>query len=183
MTTQSIKVATEAMSSIGRDQIPERKRITRWIKGGWVGAVAGALFITVEMFLFAATGEGSLWEPVRLSASIAMGSRVVATSAPFTFDIFFIGMLVHFVLSILYAVILGMIIRNRQPGAAVLVGAIFGLALYGLHFYGLAMVYPWVANARGWIAVAAHVLFGVSAAWMYNHLHVRELMREAGLSR
>src|SRR5260221_1721980 len=93
-------------------QPAERKRITRWGKGAYAGVIAGALFITVEMFLIEAFGKGSIWDPVRLSASIAMGNRVVATSEPFTFAIFFVGILVHFVLSIWYAVVLGMLIRK-----------------------------------------------------------------------
>src|SRR5260221_1885643 len=108
--------SSDALSHSGHAEAPAestgRKRITRWGKGAYAGVIAGALFITVEMFLIEAFGKGNIWDPVRLSASIAMGNRVVATSEPFTFDIFFVGMLVHFVLSIWYAVVLGMLIRK-----------------------------------------------------------------------
>jgi hypothetical protein len=123
-----------------------------------------------------------MWEPVRLSASVVMGDRAVATSAPFTFDIFFLGIFMHFVLSILYTVILGMIIRRLKAPTAVLVGAVFGLGLYLFHFYGLASWYPWVANERNWMTVVAHLIFGIAAAWMYSHLHSRDLLPESGLS-
>lgn len=168
------------MSSIAEPRGSERKRVTRWIKGGWVGAIAGALFLSVEMFLMGAC-RGDMWEPVRLSASIVMGNRVAATSAPLSFDIVFTGIFMHFVLSILYAVILGMIIRRLSAGAAVLVGAGFGLVLYLFHFYGLAAWYPWVVNDRNWITVVSHLTFGIAAAWMYSHLHARDLLRESGL--
>jgi hypothetical protein len=39
-----------------------------------------------------------------------------------------------------------------------------------------------VASSRSWIVLVGHLVFGMSAAWIYIHLHVRQLMREAGLS-
>jgi hypothetical protein len=177
MITQAANV-----SSVAGPHIPERRRITRWIKGGWVGVIAGALFMAVEMFLMAACRHGDMWDPVRLSASIVMGNQAVATSTPLSFDIVFIGLFMHFVLSILYAVILGMIIRRLKARTAVLVGAGFGLLLYLFHFHGLAAWYPWVASERNWITVVGHLVYGIAAAWMYTHIHVRELMKESGLS-
>ena len=156
-----------------------RKRITHWGKGAFAGVIGGALFITVEMFLIQAFGGGSIWDPVRLSASITLGNRAVAVSTPFTFDIFFVGMLMHFVLSILYAVILGLLIRKLKPAAALAVGAVFGLVLYLFHFYGLAAFYPWVAGWRNWIVIVSHLIFGISTAWIFSHLHRRQLMQEA----
>ncbi len=181
MTTQRTNVPMQSTSPLVRAPGSERKRITRWTKGVWAGVIAGGLFMTLEMFLIQVFGRGNMWDPVRLSASIAMGNRAVAASTPFTFDIFMVGMLVHFVVSIWYAVVLGLIIRRLKTGPALLVGAGFGLLLYFVHFYGLTFLYPWVANARNWIAVVAHLTFGVSVAWIDSHLHLRQLMRESGL--
>jgi hypothetical protein len=57
--------------------------------------IAGALFIALEMALLQLFGKGNIWDPVRLSASITLGNRAVPTSTPFTFDIFFVGMMIH----------------------------------------------------------------------------------------
>ena len=181
MIVQAANVSPQSGDPLAQRQVAERKRITRWAKGAWSGVIAGALFMTVDMFLTEVFGRGSIWDPVRLSASIAMGDRAVTASTPFTFDIFFVGMLVHFVLSIWYAVVLGMLIYKLKTGAAMLVGAGFGLLLYILHFHGLTALYPWVASARSWIVIVTHLVFGVSAAWVYSHLHVRQLMHRAGL--
>lgn len=176
---------TNAQSSTitsSRDiQLP-RRRITRWGKGAIAGVIAGALILAVEMALVKVFGSGDMWDPVSLSASITLGNRAVAISTPFTFDIFFIGMMMHFLLSILYAVVLGMLIHNLKPAAAVIAGAGFGLLMYLFHFYGLAVFYPWVVNSRSWIVLTMHLLFGMSVAWIYSHLHMRQLMRDAGLS-
>jgi len=182
MNVQSANISSHNAHPFPQTEAPQRKRITRWGKGAFAGLIAGALMITVEMFLMEALGQGNIWDPVRLSASITLGNRAVSTSTPFTFDIFFVGMLMHFVLSIWYAVVLGMLIRRRKPVTAMLMGAGFGLLMYWFHFYGLTAFYPWVANWRNWIVVVAHLIFGISAAWVYSHLHVRQLMREAGSS-
>lgn len=182
MNVQSVNISSRNAHPLPQTEAPQRKRITRWGKGAVAGLIAGALFITVEMFLMGALGNGNIWDPVRLSASITLGNRAVATSTPFTFDIFFVGMLMHFVLSIWYAVVLGMLIRRLKPVAAVLVGAGFGLLMYLFHFYGLTALYPWVANWRNWIVIVTHLIFGMSAAWVYSHLHMRQLMREVSSS-
>jgi hypothetical protein len=176
-----INVQSPTITS-SNDIHPQRKRITRWGKGAIAGVIAGALSLTVEMALMKVFGEGNIWVPVRLSASITLGNRAVATSTPFTSDIFFIGMMMHFLLAIFYAVVLGMLIHTLKPAAAVLAGAGFGLLMYFLHFHGLTAFYPWVANSRSWIVVVTHLIFGMSAAWIYSHLHMRQLMRDAGLS-
>jgi hypothetical protein len=182
MNVQSTSISSPNAHPLTQAQRPERKRITRWGKGSIAGLIAGALSITVEMALVQASGRGNIWSPVRLSASITMGSQAVADSAPFTFDIFFIGMMMHFVLSILCAVILGMLIHKLKPAAATVVGAGFGLLMYLFEFHGLTVLYPWVAHWRNWIFIVAQLIFGMSAAWIYIHLHMRHLMREAGLS-
>ena len=42
--------------------------------------------------------------------------------------------------------------------------------MYLVHFYGLTALYPWVAEARDWINVVTHLVFGLAAAWSYQHL-------------
>jgi hypothetical protein len=182
MNVQSTSISSTNAHPLTQAQRPGRKRITRWGKGAIAGLIAGALSITVEMALMQASGRGNIWAPVRLSASIAMGSWAVADSTPLTFDIFFLGMMMHLVLSILCAVVLGMLVHKLKPATATTVGAGFGLLMYLFEFYGLTVLYPWVAHWRNWIFVVAQLIFGMSAAWIYIHLHMRHLMREAGLS-
>jgi hypothetical protein len=126
-------------------------------------------------------GNSAIWDPVRLSASIAMGNAVVASERPITTDILFVGLLVHFLLAIWYAVLLGMLVHKMKPSMAVLAGAAFGLLMYMFHFYGLERMYPWVVNFRGGIALVTHLIFGMAVAWIYIRLNVRQLMREAGV--
>ena len=179
MSAQSTNPAN--INPLTQSQVPQRRRITRWIKGAWTGLIAGTLFLAVQMLLAAVFSKGGVWDALRLSASVALGSQAVATAVPMSFRIFIMGLFVHFLLSIWYAVVLGMLISNLKPATAALVGAGFGLLLYFVHFYGLTHFYPWIVDARNWIAIVAHLMFGISAAWVYSHLHMRELARESGL--
>ena len=180
MIEQSTNVSRDVSNPPATSPLVDRERISRWTKGVWTGLIAGTVLLGAQMFLAVEAGSGTVWNPIRLSASIALGSQAIAASAPFTFGILAIGVLVHFLISIWYAVVLGLFIRRLKYGMALLVGAGFGLLLYFVHFYGLTSMYPWVVNARGWIPVISHLAFGMSAAWVYSHLHMRELARSIG---
>lgn len=160
-------------------RVPGQRRIRRWTKSVWSGLAAGTVALLLEMVLLQASGRNDVWSPVRLSASVIFGGRVVATSVPFSFGIFFVGTLVHYMVAVLYAMALGLMIRKRKPATAALVGAIFGLCLYFLHLYALAALYPWMVNARNWIVIVAQVAFGISAAWFYKRFYMRQLTHDA----
>ncbi|MDQ3007384.1 MAG: hypothetical protein M3R47_18615, partial [Chloroflexota bacterium] len=53
---------------------------------------------------------------------------------------------------------------------AILIGAVFGLILYFINFYGLTAIFPWFAMARNWISIFAHIMFGLIAAAAYKQL-------------
>jgi len=65
------------------------------------------------------------------------------------------GLIVHFVLAIVFAVILGVIMApfslDSSVGMASLAGVLFGVAVYLVNFYGMTAFFPWFAEARGWV--------------------------------
>ena len=56
-----------------------------------------------------------------------------------------------------------------------LVGAIFGFVIYIVNFHVLTRVFPWFAESRGMATLLAHLVFGMSAAFLYWRLERREL--------
>jgi hypothetical protein len=54
--------------------------------------------------------------------------------------------------------------------AAALVGALFGVLLYVINFYGMSQVFSWFDQMRGPVAFTEHVVFGVVAALAYRQL-------------
>jgi hypothetical protein len=81
-----------------------------------------------------------------------------------------VATLVHFALSIIYGLSVSWIIARLRAAPSLLVGAIFGLAVYAVNMYGFTTVFPWFEAARGWITIAAHLAFGIAAAGVYRML-------------
>lgn len=139
------------------------------------GLLAGLVFVIMEMILVATAGGGSAWGPPRMMAAIVMGNEVLpGPENPPTFDfgIFIVGMIVHFVLSVVLALILAAILAGAGAGsgAAVAIGAAFGLVVYLVNFYGFTAIFPWFENARNWITIASHIVFGAVLGGSYAAL-------------
>jgi hypothetical protein len=94
---------------------------------------------------------------------------------PSTFDtvIVLISALIHFALSIVYGLALAWVLVRAAVGASLLIGALFGLALYAVNLYGFTVVFPWFAQVRDWITITAHLVFGITAAGVYRSLERR----------
>ncbi|MDQ3636011.1 MAG: hypothetical protein M3405_16140 [Acidobacteriota bacterium] len=132
------------------------------------GIVAGAIFMMLEMILVPLVGGGSPWGPPRMIAAIGMGKEVLPPPGDFALMPVMVAMVIHFVLSIIFAVILAFIIQRFSLGLAILIGAIFGLLLYFINFYGFTAVFPWFAMARNAVSIFSHIVFGAAAAWIYK---------------
>lgn len=139
-----------------------------WKSTVYAGLVAGAVFMVLEMMMVWLFLGQSMWGPPRMIAAMVLGTGVLPPPATFDIGIVMTAMIVHFMLSVILALILAPIIRNMKPGAAVTAGAVFGLAVYLINFYPIAaMFFPWFSNARNWVSVVAHIVFGAVLAWSY----------------
>jgi hypothetical protein len=77
----------------------------------------------------------------------------------------------HYVLGIIFGTVLAAIIApfhfDSSAGMVLLTGAVFGLVLYLLNFYGMVRFFPWFTDMRGTAMLAAHLIFGMAAAFIY----------------
>lgn len=161
------------------DVVRGRDRVD-WSAAIWAGVIAGAVFMMLEMIMVPMFMGMPAWAPPRMIAAIAMGKDVLPPPATFDATILMVAMLVHFPLSIVYAIILAWIVSRLDFGVALAVGAVFGLVLYLINFYGMTAVFPWFADARNWVSIFAHIAFGLVAAWAYKGLASRA--EERGVS-
>jgi len=134
--------------------------------GALAGVVAGLVFMMMEMGLVAAT-TGSPWGPPRMIAAIVMGKGVLPPPATFDLTVLMAAMAVHFFLAILLGLVWAVLAGRLSGMVALLVGAGFGLVVYGIGFYAMTPVFPWFAMARGCIGIVSHIAFGVVLAWAY----------------
>ena len=133
--------------------------------------VAGSVSTLVQLMLWWAFTDAwlaLLARDARLAAALVLGPEALA--APETFDavVLLAATVVHGVLSLAYAALLAVLVDGRSLTAAFALGAAFGLALYVVNLHGFTALFPWFAPARGWITVAAHLVFGVGGAFAYR---------------
>lgn len=139
-----------------------------WQSAVWAGVIAGAVFMMMEMVLVWMVMGMSPWAPPRMMAAMVLGKQVLPPPADFSFVVMTVAMMIHIPLSIVYGLILASAVHRLQMGAAVLAGMVFGVMLYLVNFYLVAtLLFPWFTEARNWISVVSHVVFGVVLAGVY----------------
>jgi len=137
--------------------------------GALAGLIAGAVFMMMEMGLVAMAGD-SPWGPPRMIAAIVMGDGVLPPPATFDLMILMAAMAVHFMLSIVIGVVFALVARRFGLVMAVVAGAVVGLGLYVVNFYGFTAIFPWFAMARNTISIVSHIAFGVILGLSYRML-------------
>lgn len=154
-----------------------------WTAAVWAGVIAGLVFMMLEMILVPMFMGGSPWGPPRMIAAIALGEGVLPPPDTFAPGILAVAVVVHFALSIVYALILAALIAGSSRGTAIWVGAGFGLVLYLVNFYLFTAIFPWFAMARNWISVFSHIMFGLVGGWAYVALRRSAPVRVAVSTR
>src|SRR5918993_1654780 len=119
--------------------------VPEWRAAVWAGVIAGAVFLVLEMVMVPMFLGGSPWDPPRMMAAIVLGERVLPMPGqappPVNATVLVAALGVHFVLSIIYAVILAGLVARVPPGAAIAIGIGFGVALYVVNFYGFTAIF------------------------------------------
>jgi len=119
------------------------------------------------MCLVVLTG-GATWGPPRVTAAILLGPEVLPPPATFDSRMVLVGMLVHCALSLILAMLWGVVARPWSVEVTALVGAGFGVAVYLVILYGAAAMVPWFADARNAATIMSHAVFGIALALGYS---------------
>ncbi len=162
---------------VGTEREVEAGSGVNWKAAVWAGIIGGVVFMMLEMVMVAMFLGKSPWGPPHMIAAIVMGKGVLPmpNGPPPMFDmsVMAAAMVVHFALSIVFALILARIIAGRPSGAALTIGAVFGLLLYAVNFYGFTALFPWFAMARSWVTIFTHLAFGLTVAAAYRSMSHR----------
>lgn len=130
-----------------------------------VGLTAGIIATLFQMALWWLTEMPvfeTLFRDARLTAAIVMGSTVLPPPSTAQWEIMLVATVIHFALSMNYAVIPVLILSRLKTGTALLAGIIYGLAIYVVNLYGFTLLFPWFAVARDWVTLLTHLVFGVA---------------------
>ncbi len=134
------------------------------------GIAAGTLATVAQLILWWLADMApvdTLLRDARLTAALLMGRAVLSPGVAATWLILLVATLIHFTLSVLYAIVpaygcecLGL--RGvRGPRWDLLAGAAYGLLIYAVNLYGFTLLFPWFAQVRDGVTLAAHVVFGL----------------------
>lgn len=141
-----------------------------WIAALAAGIVAGAVLMVLSLLWSATDMTSHPWILARRIAAITMGQHVLG-EANFSATIVAVMALTHYGLGVIFALILSVIVAalhlEGSLSKVVMVGALFGLALYLVNFYLLADSFPWFIDMRGGVTMLAHLIFGMLAAGVY----------------
>jgi len=143
-------------------------RQIHWGAAIWASIIGGLVFAVLEVAMVPMIQGKSPWAPLHMIGAIALGPG--AMSSPDTFDLGIVAtaVVVHLVLAVVYGIILAFIIMRMDTGIAVLVGGLYGLALYFINFYGFTRWFPWFADARDWISIFTHIVQSGLMAYLYR---------------
>jgi hypothetical protein len=143
-----------------------------WRAASRAGVIAGLVFIALEVILWPLAGLGPPGEPIRMIAAILLGPGVLPPPASFHAGIFAAAMLVHFSLSIIYAVVYAtvhhVLLVGRLSRLTQFTHGLYGLFIYLINFYGFVAIFPWFVEARHEISVLVHVAWGMLIPWAYD---------------
>jgi hypothetical protein len=142
-----------------------------WKAGIIAGTGAGVIATLVQLLLWWINAEPLpeiFYRDARMAAAIILGQAVLPPPSTFDPMVMLAASVIHLALSIVYGLALAVPLSRLARRPALAAGAAFGLLLYGINMHGFTAVFPWFEASRDWITVAAHLAFGVSAAWIYT---------------
>ena len=153
-----------------------RRRLPDWPTAVCAGLVGGALLMVLEL-LWSTTVSGSPWATSHLVAAIVMGPEALQSSAAFSVGVVTVALVTHYLLGLVFGLLLAIIITgfHYEHDAVVLqiIGVVFGAVLYLLNFHAMATFFPWMAELRGWATFIGHLVFGLTVVLTYQWLERR----------
>ena len=141
-----------------------------WKRAVLAGLISGSIYMLLQIVMFPLVGQDPLTLPF-LIAAIVLGPDILSATIPSLFNVMASALAIHFLLSLLYAAITGVIIRNMPLATSVLTGGLIGLLVYLINYHFIAaIVFEWFAIARHWVCTTNHIFFGIITAWAFKTL-------------
>ena len=160
---------------LGERSLPLERRTPDWAVGLVAGLAAGAVLMVLDLLWSTVVEGGGPWRTSHMIAPIFTGADAAQVSEyRFSWGVVAIALGTHYLLGMIFGLVLAAVMTpmhlDATPTKAAITGAVAGVILYVVNFHGIAQVFPWLAELRGWPSLAANVLFGVTAALLYCKL-------------
>lgn len=79
------------------------------------------------------------------------------------------GLAVHYVLSLVFALIISLVVHRWGMIVGVILGGLMGLGLYGINVYTLTAIFPWFFAINSILLLICHVVYGAVVGGVYEH--------------
>jgi len=153
------------------------RQLVDWGAAFWAGLISGVISFAL-ILIISGIVLGSPWYATRLEGSILLGSNVLPPPTSFDLEIFLVALFIHLVLAVLFTMLVAAIVHKYGIVISVIVGALIGLALYGINYYSLSYFFPWFYQFRSWIFLVEHLVFGAIAGGLYELFEVEAFVPE-----
>ena len=127
--------------------------------------VAGTLFLLVDLLLAPSVLQVNATLMLRYFASLVMGSSVLTGTGT---EILVVGVLVHYLLSFLFALVIAIVVHRWGLLVGIIGGAVLGLAFYAINLYTLTLFFQWFFAINSTVIIVSHVVFGAVAGGVYE---------------
>ena len=141
------------------------KRNVTWRAIPIAGLVAGTVFLLVNVVLTPLVLEVDSTLILRYFASLVMGPSVLTDNSALVVGV---GILVHYVLSLLFTLVIAIVVHRWGLIVGLIGGAILGLAIYGINLYTFTLFFEWFFAIHSNVLLLSHVLFGATAGAVYE---------------
>lgn len=146
------------------------RQVMDWRAAVSAGLIAGAIFLVALLIIYPLATGGSPWILLRMIAAIALGQDALTPINAPSASIAVVAVLLHFVLSLIYTLIVAFVVHRWGILLAVVVGSLIGLALYLINVFTFTIFFDWFTLARDWPFLVVHILFGAVAGGIYELL-------------
>ena len=146
------------------------QEVMDWRAAVKAGLIASAVFLVALLVGYPIATGGTPWVVLRFIAAIVLGEGILTPPNAFSLAALIVGVLVHFVLAVVYTGILAFIVHRWRMLISIVGGALFGVAIYLINFFTFTLFFPWFFPARAWPFMIGHILFGAIAGGVYELL-------------
>ena len=139
-----------------------------WSMAVLAGIVAMVVFVALQI-IFALT----LRETGPLQPLVTFGTATLSAVAPHVaagdgFNAAGVGVALLLALGAMSGVVLALLVHRAGAIVAIVVGGVFGIAMYAIDMYGFARFFPVLGGLRDWPSALAYVVQGALAAGLYK---------------
>lgn len=146
------------------------RQVMDWRAAVFAGLIAGAIFLVSLLIIYPVATGGSPWILLRMIAAVVLGQDALTPINAPSGSVAVVAVLLHFVLSLLYTLIVAFVVHRWGVLLAVLVGGLIGLAIYLINVFTFTIFFDWFTLAREWPFLVVHIIFGAVAGGIYELL-------------